>query len=115
METLKITVNGHDYRALLESKVKSWGYVLHDLYYGPIDKNKPWDYNEHSDNGAWFVELSANGQIIKICLGMSEFQAEWIIRSVMGPIAVYFGLLNIENQISSIGRDLQINILPNEH
>lgn len=115
METLKVTVNGHDYNDLLRSKIKQWGYELHDLYYGAIDQNRPFDHADHSDNGAWFVELSANGQVIRICLGMSNLQAEWVIRSVMGPIAVYFGLLNIESQISSIGRDLQINILPNEH
>lgn len=72
-----------------------------DLYYGAIDQNKPYSFEgPDSDNGAWFCELETGGQVVKIVLGLYDFQAEFTIRTVIRPLVLFFGLEALTKQLS---------------
>lgn len=71
-----------------------------DVYYGPIDANRPYGFEgEHSDNGAWFCELETGGQTVKIVLGFYDFQAEFNIRTIIRPVVLFFGLDALTRQL----------------
>jgi hypothetical protein len=93
-----------DRRSRMHQMLIELNLPVKDCYYGAIDANKPYSMDgPDSDNGAWFCELETGGQVVKIVLGLYDFQAEFNIRTIIRPLVLFFGLDALTQQMRATG------------